>query len=72
MVSLKHGFNMVLQAEINKYIGILKIVFSEHCSGWSIEDYAAKAKSLLLNKNGKYVKHEQVCINSKEKLLPQY
>ena len=71
MVSLKNRFNKVLQAEVNKYIGNLKTVFSEHHSGWSMEDYVAKAKNLFLVKNGKYFKHEQVYIILKEK-LPKY
>ena len=72
MVSLKNRFNKVLQAEVNKYIGgNLKTVFSEHQSGWSMEDYVAKAKSSFLVNNGKYFKHEQVYIILKEK-LPKY
>ena len=70
--SLKNRFNKVLQAEVNKYIGNLHTAFREFCSGWSMADYVAKAKSLFLSrKNGKQFKHEQVYLIL-QKTLPKF
>ena len=47
MVSLTNRFNKVLQAEVNKYLGIFHTVYHEFHSGWSMDDYTFKAKAML-------------------------
>ena len=51
--SLKNRFNKVLQAEVNKYIGILHGVFREYKSGWSMPDYVTEAKGKFQRLTGK-------------------
>ena len=68
--SLKNRFNKVLQAEVNKYIGILHGVFQEYKSGWSMPDYVTEAKGKFQILTGKNFKHELVYNILKR--LPKY
>lgn len=60
MISLKNRFNKVLQADVNKYVGILHTVYREFHSGWSLDDFATRAKTVFQLKTGRQFKHEVV------------
>jgi hypothetical protein len=70
-VSLQNRFNKVLQAEVNKYIGILQSALREYHSGWVMEDYICDAKKRYQLKFGKVFKHDSVHLILK-KYLPKY
>jgi hypothetical protein len=53
---LKNQFNKVLQAEIDKCVGYLQNILREYHSGWVLDDYTAKAKTLFPLKHGKTFK----------------
>ena len=70
-VSLQNRFNKVLQAEVNKYIGILQSALREYHSGWVMDDYICDAKKRYQLKFGKVFKHDSVHLILK-KYLPKY
>ena len=71
LLSLKNRFNKVLQAEVNKYIGILHTVLREFHSGWVMIDYVTKAKDVFQLKTGKFFKHDMV-YDLLKRALPKY
>lgn len=70
-VSLQNRFNKVLQAEVNKYIGLLQSALREYHSGWVMDDYVCDAKKRYQLKFGKVFRHESVHLILK-KYLPKY
>lgn len=59
-ISLQNRFNKTIQAEVNKYIGILQGSMREYHSGWAMDDYACDAKKKFQLKFGKQFKHDAV------------
>lgn len=70
-VSLQKRFNKTVQAQVNKYIGILQFSMRKHHSGWVMDDYVCNAKKKFRLKFGKHFKHEAVFTILK-KSLPKY
>jgi hypothetical protein len=69
--SLQNRFNKVLQAEVNKYIGIQHSVLREYKSGWQMADYDHEGKRKFFMKFCKSFKHDGVLAILKDK-LPKY
>jgi hypothetical protein len=59
-ISLQNRFNMVLQCEVQKYIGYLQGALCEYHSGWILEDYVHEEKNQYRLRQGKVFKHEMV------------
>ena len=69
--SLQNRYNKVLQAEVNKYLGIFMSTLREYHSGWVLADYVNDAKRKFLVKTGKPFRHELV-YDVLKKSLPKF